>query len=167
MRCLIGGALVDDVDYHNRVRWMIHILRTNNNREIDDAEGFGYRWDNRDNYSYYDTDHLPGIASGAGINACFKPLLGLFAQSKLIPLMWCPITLEFEIVRGSADAVITPIASGSSFTPTNTSTSWHIQDVRIAADVVTLDDGLQNSYAEHVLFGKSLPINYSTCVSIL
>ena len=81
--------------------------------------------------------------------------------------MWCPITLEFEIASGSADAVITPIASGPSFTQTNTSTSWQTQGVRIIADVVTLDNGLQNSYAEHILSGKSLPINYGTYISIL
>ena len=81
--------------------------------------------------------------------------------------MWCPITLEFEIVSGSTDAVVTPIAAGSAFTPTNTSTSWQIQDVRIIADVVTLDNGLQNSYAEHILSGKSLPINYSTYITML
>ena len=76
--------------------------------------------------------------------------------------MWCPITLEFEIVSGATDAVVTPIASGSVFAASNTSISWQTQDVRIVADVVTLDNGLQNSYAEHVLSGKSLPINYST-----
>ena len=42
-RCLIGGALVDDVDYYNRVHETTHILSTNNNRDNDDTEGFGYR----------------------------------------------------------------------------------------------------------------------------
>ena len=42
VRCLVGGALVDDVDYYNRVHEMMHILSTNNNRDNDDAEGFGY-----------------------------------------------------------------------------------------------------------------------------
>ena len=156
--------MADDVDYYNRAHEMMHILTTNNNS---DTEGFGYRWYSRDNYLNYDIAHLPGVASGASINACFKPLVGLFAQRKFIPLMWCPITLEFEIVSGSIDAVITPIAAGPAFTPTNTSTSWQIQDVRIIADVVTLDNGLQNSYAEHGLSGKSLPINYSTYVTFL
>ena len=71
---------------------------------------FGYRWDSRDNYGALDTRHLAGVASGASINACFKPLVGLFAQSKFIPLMWCPITLEFEIVSGTTDAVVTPFS---------------------------------------------------------
>ena len=82
-RCLIGGALVDDDDYYNRVHEMVHILTTNNNRDNDDSEGFGYRWDSRGNYLNYDNAHLPGIASGASINTCFKPLLGLFTQIKL------------------------------------------------------------------------------------
>ena len=83
--------------------------------------------------------------------------------------MWCPITFEFEIVSGAEDAIVTPIALGTNivYDTTNTSTNWQIQDVRLVADVVTLDSGLQNSYAEHVLSGKRLPINYSTYVSIL
>ena len=40
-----------------------------------------------------------------------------------------------------------------------------IQDVRLICDIVTLDSALQNSYAEHVLSGKALPINYGTYVS--
>jgi len=47
----------------------------------------------------------------------------------------------------------------------NTSTSWQIQDIRGVCDVVTLDSALQNSYAEHVLSGKALPINYSTYIT--
>jgi hypothetical protein len=47
----------------------------------------------------------------------------------------------------------------------DTSIQWQIQDIRIVCDVVTLDSALQNSYAEHVLSGKTLPINYSTYIS--
>ena len=36
----------------------------------------------------------------------------------------------------------------------------------MTGDVVTLDSALQNSYAEHVLSGKSLPINYGTYVTM-
>ena len=35
------------------------------------------------------------------------------------------------------------------------------------ADIVTLDNELQNSYTKHVLEGKTLPINYSTYITIL
>ena len=129
-------------------------------------EGFGYRWDSKDNYPYQDAAHLTGVVSGGKSNACFKPLPGLFSQSKFIPLTWCPIALEFETVSGATDSVIVPTAGGT-FTPSSTSTSWQTQDVRGVADAVTLDNGLQNSYAEHVLSGKSQPINYSTYIRIL
>ena len=45
-------------------------------------------------------------------------------------------------------------------------TNWSIQDIRMTGDVVTLDSALQNSYAEHVLSGKSLPINYGTDITM-
>ena len=56
--------------------------------------------------------------------------------------MWCPLTLEFEIISGAADAVISPAASGT-FNVNNTTTAWMIVNVRMIADVVTLDNGLQ------------------------
>ena len=73
--------------------------------------------------------------------------------------MWCPLTFEFEIVSGATDAIVSPSgATGGTFNATNTSTNWQIEDVRMVADIITLDNGLQNSYAEHVLSGKSLPL---------
>ena len=39
MRCLVGGALVDDIDYYNRAHEMMSILTSTNNRDTDDAEG--------------------------------------------------------------------------------------------------------------------------------
>ena len=145
---------------------MIHICTTNNNRGNDDAEGFGYRWDSKDVYNTFTATSLPGIPANSSINTCFKALCGLLTQSKFIPLMWCPITFEFEVVSSATDAVISPAATGA-FNTGNCSTNWQIQDVRMVADVITLDSGLQNSYAEHVLGGGVLPINYSTYVTIL
>ena len=78
--------------------------------------------------------------------------------------MWGGITLEFEIVGTATDAIVDNV-TGAGFGAT--STSWSLTDVRILADVVTLDSALQNSYAEHVLSGKSLPIKYSTYITIL
>ena len=50
VRCLVGGALVDAIDYYNRVHEMMRILTSTNNRDNDDAEGFGYRWDSPGDY---------------------------------------------------------------------------------------------------------------------
>ncbi|MGV2342022.1 MAG UNVERIFIED_CONTAM: hypothetical protein LVR18_51355 [Planctomycetaceae bacterium] len=162
-RCLVGGAIIDDVDYYNRVHEMLHILTSNYNRDNDDIEGFGQRWDSEDAYGSWDTTKLGGIPGGSSRTVSFKPLFGILNQPKYIPLSWCPIMMEFEVVNGTTDAIVS--VGGSTFTSTNTSTSWQIQDVRVVCDLVTLDSALQNSYAEHVLSGKNLPINYSTYVS--
>ena len=170
VRCLVGGALVDDIDYYNRVHEMLHICTSTNNRDNDDVESWGYKWDAPGSWNPTAGNDLltalPGIAGGSSVNVCFKPLCGLFSQSKFIPLQWCPLTLELEIVSTATDAVVETIGGGI-FDNTNTSVNWSIQDIRVIGDVITLDSGLQNSYAQHVLGGGALPINYSTYISIL
>lgn len=161
-RCLVSGAIVDDIDYYNRVHEMLHILTSTQNRENDDIEGFDDRWDDGINYKKWTTS-FGKITAGTSRTVSFKPLFGLFNQPKYIPLSWCPLTLEFELVTSAVDAIVQP--DGTTFTTDNTSTAWQIQDVRIVCDVVTLDSALQNSYAEHVLSGKALPINYGTYIS--
>lgn len=163
-RCLVGGAILDDVDYYNRVHEMLHILTSKNNRDNDDVEGFGNRWDNDYLYQDWTNDKVGGIKGGSSRTCSFKPLFGILNQPKYIPLSWCPMMMEFELVNNAVDPIYSPIL-GNSINSENTSITWQIQDVRVVCDVVTLDSALQNSYAEHVLSGKNLPINYSTYVS--
>jgi hypothetical protein len=42
---------------------------------------------------------------------------------------------------------------------------WSINNVQVKVDMCTLDNALDNSYAQHLLSGKSLPISYNTFVS--
>ena len=77
--------------------------------------------------------------------------------------MWSPLTFELEIVNGDTDPIIN--IDGTTFNSTNTSTAWQVQDIRVVCDIVSLDSALQNSYAEHVLSGKALLINYSTYIT--
>jgi hypothetical protein len=168
-RCMVGGAIVDDVDYYNRVHEMLHILTSKGKRDNDSIEGFGSRWD--DDALYNTWASASGLANSATIPGgsakpvSFKPLFGLLNQPKYIPLMWSPLMFEFEVVNGATDAIAGGKASFRYDLGTNTSQNWQIQDVRIVCDVVTLDSALQNSYAEHVLSGKALPINYGSYIS--
>jgi hypothetical protein len=73
--------------------------------------------------------------------------------------------MEFEMVNSPEDAIASPNGLTGDFDTNDTSVAWQIEDVRVVCDIVTLDSALQNSYAEHVLSGKNLPINYSTYVS--
>ena len=91
---------------------MLHILTSRNNRDNDDIEGFGYRWDSDEMWGNW-KDRLS--ARGIGINGgstnnsrtvSFKPLFGILnSNSKYIPLAWCPIQMEFEIINDAKDAI--------------------------------------------------------------
>jgi hypothetical protein len=48
---------------------------------------------------------LPGITFSQTV--MFKPLCGLFQQSKYIPLRYCPIEFELELA-GQYDPIVTP-----------------------------------------------------------
>ena len=82
--------------------------------------------------------------------------------------MWGGFVLEFELVNNSTDPFLSPppgVAAGR-YKSTDTSTEWEISDVRLVGDQVSLDSALQNSYAEHVLSGKTLPLNYNTLITM-
>lgn len=153
-----------------------------------DIQGFGSRWDsttvsNLSDFSIVDPTNitstelftaqrsfLPQIPPQKSKIVNFKPLLGLFNQGKFLPLKYVPITLEFELCDVN-DAIITPqtydVATGYNgiYTTTNTTNSWQIQNCCIKCDICTIDNALNNSYNDHLLSGKALPIEYSTFIS--
>ena len=49
--------------------------------------------------------------------------------------------------------------------PTHCSNEWSISNCCVECDICVLDNALNNSYVEHLLSGKALPINYSTYIS--
>ena len=73
--------------------------------------------------------------------------------------------LEFELITDAEEAIASFNGTTGAFKDTDTSVEWQISDIRIVYDIVTLDSALQNSYAEHVLSGKSLPINFNTYIT--
>ena len=177
-RMLMGGSICDDIDNYNRNHEMLKILTSEASRNNDDIESWGNRWDSK--LLYPETPgtktvfngsvrSFTGITSGDARTMSFKPLFGLLNQNKYIPLMFgSGLVMDFEIVGGAGDAIIVPTDTDvSAFPVATTSTEWQIEDCRIVADLCTLDSALQNSYAEHILSSKSLPINYSTYISTL
>jgi hypothetical protein len=168
MRVLAGNQVIEDIDNYNRVHEMFSILTATDSRMNTAAEGFGEEWNNRDNSTVaLTTDTLVGIKGGQSQTVLFKPLSGLIGQNKMIPLRYCPLTFEFELVNNPNVPILsTLVTSGTdAFTALNTSVSWSIANVQVKVDVCTLDNSLDNSYAEHLLSGKALPINFSTYVS--
>ena len=90
----------------------------------------------------------------------FSLCSGLFSQDKFIPLKHAPLVIELELVGNAADCLNT--GDNGNVSPVVNSTSWLIEQPQIKCDIVTLDSELQNSYAAHLLSGKSLPIHFSS-----
>ena len=162
MRVLCGGQVVEDFDY-NRTHEMMAQLHSEDTRDNDDIEAFGYRYDNANNAGDASTASLPGIAGGSVRRVSFKLLSGLFNQPKWLPIRYCPITIELELVNSATDPVVAP--DGSDFTSSNTSTDWTIEDCQLKADLCTLDNAVDNQIADHLLSGKALPINFQTYIT--
>ena len=165
MRVLCNGQIVEDIDNYNRVEAMFSCFASEDSLKNVDAEGFGQRWDRRyATETGYDQHTLFGIYGGQSQTVLFKPLSGLLNQPKYLPLRYCPLTIELELVSNGGDPIISDL-TGAQFTGDNTSVAWQIQNVQVKADLCTLDNAWDNSYAEHLLSGKALPINYNTFIS--
>ena len=77
-----------------------------------------------------------------------------------------PIAIELELVDNRNEAILSEFPTeDTTIAQANTSNNWEIVNCEVKVDFCTLDNALDNSYAEHLLSGKSLPINYSTYVS--
>ena len=163
LRIMCGGTLIEDFDY-NKTHELYCSLKPTEEKTNDDIEGFMYRVDNL-GVGGPTTGTAHGIASGHHMSVSMKILSGVLNQPKFLPLRYMSggLSFEFELVSDATDPLIT--ADGAVFTTANTTASWEIENCQIKADVLTLDNSLENSYAEHIMSGKSLPINFNTFIT--
>jgi hypothetical protein len=179
-RVIVGNQLAEDVIDYNRTHEMFFSFMPDNVRDNIDIEGFGHRWDDKETKwgETYTETNMPGILGGDYKTVSFKPFLGLTMQSKLIPVKFAPIVLELEVVNSNLDPIITPdkkntptdsttvfVSGTASPGQAQTGTNWSIENICIKCDCCTLDNSLNNSYVEHLLSGKALPIKYSTFIN--
>jgi hypothetical protein len=188
LRILAGNQLIEDIDYYARTHQMFDILRARHVRENEDSEGFEHRFDQPPYASILHSNKnsateivypfgkmedfglkylsvLPGQAK----TVSFKPLSGLLSCGKLLPLKYCPITIELELCSSMFDPII---CNGNDACGIrigglnkNTSQSWQIENPCVKVDICVLDNALNNEYAALLLSGKALPINYSSYVT--
>ena len=111
--------------------------------------------DERKAYRVSDWDEASEIKTQRTV--LFKPMLGILAQEKLIPLRYAPLQFEFELVSDSADCMFVGPNKN-----VNCNANWSLSDIQCKMDLLTLDSSLQNEYASHLLSGKTLPINFSS-----
>ena len=174
-RVIAGGQIIEDIDDFNRLSLMLTASKSQDDQKEVAMEGFGLfdrkydrvaggilagpeAEDNDEGKVYRVTDWDEAGCIETARTILFKPMLGILAQEKLIPLRYCPLQIELELANSAADCVFVGAQLGS-LTCTDT---WSISDTQCKCDLLTLDSSLQNEYASHLLSGKSLPINFSS-----
>jgi len=143
LRVVCNGQIVEDIDDYNRVCEMFNVLQSSSVRNNDEIESV-QRWDGGTT--------LEKLATAKSRTVGMKLCSGLLNQTKMLPIRYCPLEIELELVNQVGDSQ-------------HGSTAWNISDVQLKCDLCTLDNALENSYAKHLFEGKSLPINYSTYIS--
>jgi hypothetical protein len=166
LRVSVRGQIIEDIQDYTRVHHMFNSLQGPQVRLNEECEGFGYTDDAEGLDNQY---KLPGIGGGNGTisyatnqTVIFKPLCGIFQQTKYIPLRYCPIEFELELADNDEPIVST---FGAFFTAANTTKLYHIEQCQIKCDIVSLDNSLDNSYVNHLLGGNTLKLVYDTYIS--
>ena len=72
------------------------------------------------------------------------------------------LSLELELVDNAADSVVGIVAP---FTAENNSLLWHLENVQVKCDMISLDNGVQESYHNVLMSSKDIPIHYNTLTS--
>ena len=176
---LCGGIVIEDIDDFNRLSLMMTALKPVDEQKEIAMEGFGLFADVNDSIPIHQTNWVEGQEAEEEKNkrkayrvsdwdesgsvrywktVLFKPMLGILAQEKLIPLRYCPLTIELELVNNASDCVFV----GPHGNDTTCDDNWNISDIRCKMDLLTLDSSLQNEYASHLLSSKSLPIDFNS-----
>jgi hypothetical protein len=114
---------------------------------------------------------LCGIPGSQGkMRLGHKPCCGLLESNYFLPLHFAPLELEFTIVSDGNEPLVVPQGDsgtnpdtetdkqGYYFQDGNPSTSWQIINVIIRAEVITLDNTVDNSITSHLLEGKSFKL---------
>ena len=165
-RLICGGQIVENIGGLNRLSLMLTNILPEDDQSDIACEGFensevvkdagpAQAADPRKGYRQTGYDVLGNVLIARRV--MFEPMLCLFNQDKLLPLRYCPIQIELELVNSQADAVTTKSWEGHS-----NGANWDISGIQCKFDFVALDNSLDNEYTSHLLSGKSLPINFNT-----
>jgi len=132
-----------------------------------DTAGNHNKWGKMDKrYTRHSVSGIPGANGYARFG--HKPVCGLMESNYYLPLRYCPLELEFTVVNDEHAPVITPFTitdantqkddTGYYFTTGDTSTSWELNNVIIRAEVIHLDNSVNNNIVSHLLEGQSLKL---------
>jgi hypothetical protein len=96
-----------------------------------------------------------GIAPGGKQTVMFKPFCGILQQEKYLPLKYCPLTFELELVTDKTEPIVKKGAKGytgvADYTGALVSETWQLEQFRIRCDLLKLDNTLQNEFDNQLL----------------
>jgi hypothetical protein len=145
-----GSAIIEDVELYGRCHQLFSFMLPPDELRNRISEEWG-------NSATAATLTSPGagqqIAAGESRIVLCQLMSSFLNQGKCIPLSFLPVVLELELA--DVDAALS-----------GTDINWHVERPQLLADVMRLDTALQNSYAKHLLDGKSLPLHYDGMYSM-
>jgi hypothetical protein len=137
-----GSAVLEDIDNYGRTYQLMSELLPCQRRMTDMGEAWGGANQAHTFTNPTEDDPIPADSSR---QVCVHLMSSFLSQGKMIPLTMIPVTIELEL----DDANVAFVGNAN---------SWQITRPRLLADVCDLDQALANSYAKHLLDGKSLPM---------
>ena len=152
---------------------MVHTLLPYERRLNDATEGFGTEVSNFFGLSkeqpYLGNTALnnsPDLDAEHSRVVFFPLLCGIFNQPKYLPLRYLQgLQIELELVNNFTDPILQRRSNATEdMLVPRMSTQWYIDQPVIKCDVASLDGQLDNEYTDHLMQGKTLPINYSSFV---
>ena len=190
MRVLCQGQLLEDIDWYNRTHQMFHVLQSKHVRDNEDIEGFEHRYDSPEIKDILQTPFVSvngvttakiaskwiSVMMGSTKTVTFTPLSGLLSQGKMLPLRYCPLTIELEVVNNLWEPIISDQDPNWSeglndsdlgfgdLVSQRMSSEWQIENPQVKADVCRMDNQLENEFAQRFLSGQSIPVNFSTYI---
>ena len=120
----------------------------------------------------YTRHSVAGIPGANGyMRLGHKPVCGLLESNYYIPLRYAPLELEFTIVSDEHAPVIAPFtvtdvntqnyANGYYFTTGDTSALWELNNVIPRAEVIQLDNTVNNNIVKTFVRGSKFEISIS------
>jgi hypothetical protein len=145
-----GSAIIEDVELFGRCTEMFSFLLPPDEIRNKVTEEWGSSLTNATMAAPAAGQQIPGNEARVLVVQLMSSFL---SQGRYIPLNFIPVVIELELGE-TTDAL------------GGTSPDWHIERPQLLADIAHLDQSLQNSYAKHLLDGKSLPIAYDGLYSL-
>jgi hypothetical protein len=142
-RIICSGVVVSDEDSYGRITHMISQLGNKHARE-NLAHQMGER----------------GRVVGAEETFVMPMYAPIFNQQKNLPLQLMNCVIELTLCDQAADCMLKTADLPSGVTAQ--SSSWHLEEVQLHADILSLDQSLENSMVNSVQNGKSLNIPFTS-----